>query len=319
MSYEIVYDRRFIRTPLGITPLILAGSSNCYEPMPGGRERRERNWSPLFNLPAASEDELMAMVQGCCGGKYQEHFKRNGKFVDDAGFVNFIRNGINSAVTLEELDRVTHCGSLRCALSIWYRDSYDSNRKELGRSVCTTEELVRWITEARQRVANRSEREEIYYSISFSSREPIHFPVRKAIDGPVIAKRGTSYVSNCWPGRLETSGDISKARVFTDTNEAIDMLSPYFVKGTRFMKAENAKARQSWCFCIRVQGGPRDGMFMERLTRSRFHMTYHQNDARRFPDSKTAERFIEKRLKGRFSVPGYTVHEIPEDGGDARV
>ena len=40
MSYEIVYDRRFIRSPLGITPMILAGSNNCYEPMPNGRERR---------------------------------------------------------------------------------------------------------------------------------------------------------------------------------------------------------------------------------------------------------------------------------------
>mgnify|MGYP006916092770 CR=1 FL=1 len=319
MSYEIVYDRRFICTPLGITPLILAGSNNCYEPMPSGRERRERNWSVLFNFPVATEDELMNAVQGCCGGEFQEHFKWHGKFVNDAGFVAFIRNGIANAVALEELEEYAHCGSLRCALSIWSRDSYDSNRKELGRSVCTTEELVNWITEARQRVANRSEREEIYYSISFSRREPIHFPAHKAITGPVIAKRGNAYVSNCSPGRLETSGDISKARVFTDMNEAIDMLSPYFVKGTRFMKAENAKARKSWRFCIRVQGGSRDGMFMERLTRSRFYMTYHQNDARRFPDSKTAERFIEKRLKGRFSMPDYTVFEIQLNGGDARV
>ena len=57
---------------------------------------------------------------------------------------------------------------------------------------------------------------------------------------------------------------------------------------------------------------------MEQLTRSRFHMTYHQESARRFPDRMTAERYIEKRLKGRFSVPGFSVYEIQQNGGEAR-
>ena len=108
MSYEIVYDRRFIRSPLGITPMILAGSNNCYEPMPNGRERRERSWSPLFNEPTIPEEALMARVQGCCGGQFQEHFKWHGKFVDDAGFVAFVRNGVKGTLTLEELAAILH-------------------------------------------------------------------------------------------------------------------------------------------------------------------------------------------------------------------
>ena len=317
MSYEIVYDRCFIRTPLGITPLILAGSNNCYESLPNGRERRERNWSVLFNFPAATEDELMNAVQGCCGREFQEHFKWHGKFVNDAGFVAFLRNGITNAVTLEELEEYAHCGSLRCALSIWYKDSIGKNRRELERSVQTTDELVQWITEAKERVASRAEREEIYYTMGFFSREPIHMPTRNTLAGPVVAKRGQSYVTNCAPGRLETNGDVSKAMIFASIDDAMSRLSPYFVRGTRFIKAENVKARQGWRFCIRVQGGSRDGIYMERLTRSRFHMTCRQESARRFPDRITAERYIEKRLKGRFSVPGFSVYEIQQNGGEA--
>ena len=318
MSYEIVYDRRFIRTPLGITPLILTGSNNCYEPMPNGRERRERNWSVLFNFPVATEDELMNAVQGCCGGEFQEHFKWHGKFVNDAGFVAFIRNGIANAVTLEELEEYAHCESLRCALSIWYKDSIGNNRRELECSVQTTDELVQWITEAKGRVASRAEREEIYYSMGFFTREPIRMPTRKTVAGPVVAKRGQSYVINCAHGRLETNGDVSKAMVFASIDDAVSRLSPYFVRGTRFIKAENAKVRSGWRFCIRVQGGSRDGMYMEKLTRSRFHMGLDQAYARRFPDRKTAERYIEKHLNGRFHVPGFTVYEIQMNGGEAR-
>ena len=318
MSYEIVYDRRFIRTPLGITPLILTVSNNCYEPMPNGRERRERNWSVLFNFPVATEDELMNAVQGCCGGEFQEHFKWHGKFVNDAGFVAFIRNGIANAVTLEELEEYAHCGSMRCALSIWYKDSIGNNSSELKCSVQTTDELVQWITEAKGRVASRAECEEIYYSMGFFTREPIRMPTRKTIAGPVVAKRGQSYVTNCAHGRLETNGDVSKAMVFASIDDAVSRLSPYFVRGTRFIKAENAKVRSGWRFCIRVQGGSRDGMYMEKLTRSRFHMGLDQAYARRFPDRKTAERYIEKHLNGRFHVPGFTVYEIQMNGGEAR-
>ena len=272
----------------------------------------------LFNFPVATEDELMNAVQGCCGGEFQEHFKWHGKFVNDAGFVAFIRNGIANAVTLEELEEYAHCGSMSCALSIWYKDSIGNNSSELKCSVQTTDELVQWITEAKGRVASRAEREEIYYSMGFFTREPIRMPTRKTIAGPVVAKRGQSYVTNCAPGRLETHGDVSKAMIFASIDDAVSRLSPYFVRGTRFIKAENAKARSGWRFCIRVQGGSRDGMYMEKLTRSRFHMGLDQAYARRFPDRKTAERYIEKHLNGRFHVQGFTVYEIQMNGDEAR-
>ena len=181
-----------------------------------------------------------------------------------------------------------------------------------------TDELVQWIGEARARMANRTDNEEIYYDMRFSGREPLRLQGRNIISGAVVAIKGKYYVSGCMPGKLETTMDITKAMIFSGMDEARCRIDPYFLRGMRFMKAENVKARMGWRFCIRVQGGSRDGMYMERLTRSRFHMTYHQESARRFPDRMTAERYIEKRLKGRFSVPGFSVYEIQQNGGEAR-
>lgn len=44
MSYEIVYNKQFLKIDGKIIPLALYGSNNCYEPLPNGRQRREREW-----------------------------------------------------------------------------------------------------------------------------------------------------------------------------------------------------------------------------------------------------------------------------------
>ena len=56
MSYEIIYDKQFIKvqSPKGVDgstkdmfiPMVLAGSNNCYEWSPNGKERRARSWFP---------------------------------------------------------------------------------------------------------------------------------------------------------------------------------------------------------------------------------------------------------------------------------
>ena len=310
MSYEIIYDRRFIHSPLGITPMVLAGSNNCYEPMPGGRERRERNWSPLFNFAAITEEELMKQAEACCGGMFQQHFKWRGKFVDDAGLMAFVRNGIKGALTLEAYQEYANSGALSCALSIWYRDGVGTNRRELSRTVSTSDELTNWINEARTRMANRGDNEEIYYDMRFFGKEPLRLSGRNAISGAVVAVRGKYYVSNCMPGKLETTLDVTKAMIFSDMAEARLKIDPYFLRNMRFLKADNVKARISWKYCIQIDGGARGGMYVERLTRSRLHMACHADSAKKFPNRKEAERYIDKRLNGRFSIPGFRVCEV---------
>lgn len=51
MSYEIVYDKQFIKVNTNngnkYVPMVLSGSNNCYEWSNGGKERRARSWFPF--------------------------------------------------------------------------------------------------------------------------------------------------------------------------------------------------------------------------------------------------------------------------------
>ena len=109
MSYEIVYAREFIKTNDGrIVPLVLSGSNNCWDTTFRGHWRRERSWFPIFlrsgENPALTPEELMTKIKGYIPSGYNQHFVRNGKWVDDDSFVRFFENGIKKAKTLEELN-----------------------------------------------------------------------------------------------------------------------------------------------------------------------------------------------------------------------
>lgn len=109
MSYEIVYAREFIKTNDGrIVPLILSGSNNCWDTTYRGHWRRERSWFPIYaksgENPAITPEALMTKVIGYVPSGYNQHFVRNGKWVDDECFVRFFENGLKKAKTLEELN-----------------------------------------------------------------------------------------------------------------------------------------------------------------------------------------------------------------------
>jgi len=71
--------------------MILCGSNNCWQTSWNGKERRERYWTPYWEqtVPAFTPDELIKRAEGYCGGEYQEHFMRDGKWVNDAAFLRF--------------------------------------------------------------------------------------------------------------------------------------------------------------------------------------------------------------------------------------
>jgi len=62
MSYEIIYDKQFIKVSEDkFVPMILSGSNNCYEWSPSGKERRTRSWFPfsINNQLVLSVDEMV--------------------------------------------------------------------------------------------------------------------------------------------------------------------------------------------------------------------------------------------------------------------
>lgn len=184
MSYEIVYNKQFLKIDGKIIPLALHGSNNCYEPLANGRQRRERNWNPIYigdnRQIALTETDLMKMAESLCdGGKYQDHFMQNGKWVDDKGLIRFFQNGIKNAKTIEELKEDYFFYGLHGFFSRWEgMKNIIEGRYEINLS----DDLRNFLDAAQSRLDNRTEKERIficlkYYNEKFESRVK---PERKA-------------------------------------------------------------------------------------------------------------------------------------------
>lgn len=107
MSYQIYYDRAFIRVGENFIPLVNSGSNNCWE-YNGRREIPEKDWSVLnwkrrsrlcFSedeiREIAREYELSSQESGMC-------FKSRNRCFDSGEFERWIVNGMKNAFTIEE-------------------------------------------------------------------------------------------------------------------------------------------------------------------------------------------------------------------------
>lgn len=326
MSYEIVYDRQFIKTPSGYTSVILCGSNNCYEPTYKNRSswRRERNWCILFDRANLPEAELLERVERSCGGKYQQHFKFRGKWVDDEGYRRFVKNGIKNAHTIEEYTRVNQF--VTCSISIW-RDKRDYNDPlyntvELNRTVYTTEEFGQWVKDAEERFseldADKTESYVYYCKIHFPNNEPIFMPTSntKEIQGEVCVKyKRRGYVTELKHNGITYTKDASKALFFKDAEQALDALkvAGSFANDCDLVRADTVRTRAVASFVIKVNGGEYDRRYIYKLTSRRLRFAFHADGAKKFISEKEAERYIRTKLEPRFSLPGYEVCNINKE------
>lgn len=234
MSYEIVYNRQFLRVDDKVIPLALHGSNNCYEMTYNGRERRERYWSPLYcdsnRLPIFSEDELMEYVQSLCNGS-TEHFVHNGRWVDDAGLLKFFRNGIKNAKTIEELQDEYYFSHLSVYLSVWNR----GNNTVEGRScVRSTKELKKFLSYAEDRINNREDTEDIFVGLVYNPEKFKHRETKqkqRLTNFFAIKTRGYGYVYKLTSRRLQHVTSSEYAKQFKTEKEAykyIEKLSERF-------------------------------------------------------------------------------------------
>lgn len=68
MSYEIIYRKQFIKvSDTEFIPMLLMGSSNCYEPRDNGKMRRERSWQNIKhfsnNKMYCTLEEMIAVAE----------------------------------------------------------------------------------------------------------------------------------------------------------------------------------------------------------------------------------------------------------------
>lgn len=155
MSYDIVYNRQFIKTSRGVIPLVLIGSNNVTETRTTGRERRAREWTPFWQKPGTIELDPTAIIEkvkSVFPSQYQQHFMYHSTWIDDAGLLRFFQRGIKEALTLEELkDRAIFPSSVSLYgyVSLWDKstDSFHHQIKEYAWPE-TTEQLEKWLDTA---------------------------------------------------------------------------------------------------------------------------------------------------------------------------
>lgn len=94
MSYEIIYDKQFVKVKDKFIPMILAGSNNCYEYSNGG-ERRARSWWNfgflLEHSIAGTKEQMLKKQEEVKQGLIERH----GEEYDDKSFGYYTALSIN--------------------------------------------------------------------------------------------------------------------------------------------------------------------------------------------------------------------------------
>lgn len=239
MSYEIVYNRQFLKIDDKIIPLVLHGSNNCYESMWNGRYRRERNWSSIYfnqknTMISRTEKEIIKYIDSICGGTYQEHFIRNGKWVDDIGLIRFFKNGIKVAKTIEEMQETYFFKSMEGYFSIY---NSTSNIIENKTEISSSDDLRKFLEIAQQRLDNRADEEDIYvclryYGDKFVPRNPkTKTPKERLTDYYAIKVNDIGYLTQLTSRRIRYCSlckDTKQFKTEKEANKYIDKLKDRF-------------------------------------------------------------------------------------------
>lgn len=313
MSYEIMYDRRFIRTSRGIVPMILSGSNNCTEQHWDCRgrsyERRERHWwawipsgKIIKDLPEA---DLLTMITKLCedADPNRELFKRNGAWLTYGQWYTWFQNGCKAAREIQEYLAWDRTQSFEGSLRVYADKKSFSSTEELWTYIHTTEELEKWLDEADKRRAEICSELgnacEVYVHLRFSGNRPLNVPA-KPVEGPVVAKRQTAFVKEYEKGkRLTFTYDPAEAAVFPDIEAARDALGVAFWNSCRFVSAK--KQLRPMDHVIQMQSGKLAGSFIRKKTKGYLFPSRSIDDAKRFPNRNAAIKFAtETRM--RFNI-----------------
>ena len=188
MGYSIVYKKQFLKTQDDMyIPLVLAGSNNTYDTRiaSNGRryERRCREWTTIMavtnDMIAFTEKALLSLVQSTLPSDYNEHFMFNGKWVDDEGLIKFMKNGIKSAKTIEELSEMNSFKIEMKAYVLVSEKKSIKHNTEISMNLTNSEELDQFLLQAEHRLNKRASNEDLSVCIEFRGEDPIPYPLKK--------------------------------------------------------------------------------------------------------------------------------------------
>lgn len=288
MSYEIIYDKQFIKVEKDgkeqFCPILLAGSNNCYD-YNNKRSRSWQNWNYFLKGEAfGTLEEMLQIANEHREEKIQSNKRSNEENIkngrpewndeyDDSRwgyftalsmgggcqttfgqYIGIFKTGCKKAVTVEQL--LENCGNLRIESS--YRA--DEKLKEFGKEAFvkypkTSEEFVQMIAEVEEYIKGT----ETSYYISISG-------------GDEIAKR---------------------------------------IRSRLFPKTKRVKVRHEVDSCFIIMEVTK-GLPVVKNNRNSFSYGYRKDSAKKFLTEKDAKRYA-KRMNDKFRSYKFEVEEVFEN------
>lgn len=218
MSYTIEYNRQFIRTSYGYIPCWLAGDNNVWTGS-GRYDKRVRDWSVFHNWVNVSEEEMIETMKKYFND-YNQHWKRNSKWVTNDGLISWIKSGCRNSATIEEILQINRYlyNGVHCYVVVYDMD--DRRNVIMDTYIKTNLEMDRWSLAVSSFQKNNMENKEyrsIYPSVDFVIEELKH-PVRnkEIVTGKeYILKYKRGYVTDFKNGGLSYCSNLKSAKVFS--------------------------------------------------------------------------------------------------------
>ena len=304
MSIEIVYDRRFIRTTRGIIPLVLAGSSNCFEDKRDRNGRSymvaERHWTYFFGRVSLemTEEQLLQYVGEFCKERPEtEAFRQRNVMLQYKDVVPWYHNGIRAAASIEEYLSANPQQSFKGYVTVYQKSGdRENSATELTEYIRTTEALEQWLDKAKaylRKVGTEENITAVYINLKFSDNKPLHMP--KLPKGPVVAKYGRSapsYVCEYKKDKqLEFTPDIKKAVIFDSTEDARAKLGRRW-SNLLFVKADGELLKKR--YVLKMIGGKNSGNYIKGRSSTKLYSTPYANCAMRFAYPAAAINYVQK-------------------------
>lgn len=309
MGYTIIDSRTFIKTTRGIIPLALGGSNNCteviYDKNSKRREVRERHWFILMGRNALElpEEEFIAKINDTFAENDTECMVYGSKWLNGTQTRKWFARAVNDAASLEDILAANPgVNDLNVTLM-----PYTSGEHLLWKYVRTTDELEVWLDEAREMLKDH-EAHYIFMSFSGTRRGERLRPVpknTKAVDGPVVLKhRSYGYVSGFEKfGCSRTVHYVKEAcdaLLFTSAEDASEQLGDLFQRFNLEVKPATDKLMAPKPYAVMFAKGGFSGKYLEKISRSRMHITSFVSSAQKFATFEDAQAKIDA-LRGRYT------------------
>lgn len=313
MSYSILYDTQFIRSHNGITPVILCGDNNVYESnWRNGRsvERRCRDWSCFLNLLAVPEEELIEKAEKLTGGPYQEHWKRDGKWVDDAGLMRWVRTNIKKAANLEAIVSANSNMGAMCYLSVWNKFN---NRSELTEYIHSDAHFELWLSEAKAMTEKLKEEGCSVYPVIRFWEGMRHPTANRPMPESVVIKHKYGYVCGVDATGIRFNKRIESAIIFSP-EQANEILERFDDMGMRVVNAKTAETPHD--VVIRATDANGSKTYVVKITSRKMQYSSHVVHAHRYSSLSMAKSAADKLTK-RFAEKGWTFAPVRIDDSEA--